>query len=495
MLYVFVPRKPFGLNAVGAPRPTYVAAPRPNYNLGFVAAGVLAMASASRAPHQFPEKRRKVDGALDVHESYKRAAVVICFGKQDVVDTLTFHQCATVGVSLDHTDGLVFGILSFGQTFWKTTFQTKEIAPLVMASLFDIFTTKWQSDSGIGNQMAWHPGEPGRRNTRLFDGTKGEAATALLLPTFPRALFVLVDDREENIEEFITELPTGRASGVLVRMGRKRKRSVCWRCDWIGQCTQVVTSAVELLQACLRFAGRKDEWAVDELALERDVLGALRAHENEKRAAVVICFDKHDVVDTLSYPQCASIEVSLDHVDELVYGILSFGQREGVWQGLFEETAEFSPLLSSSLFEIFTSKYNNEGGFGSLTAEHPGEPGRPNTRFFSGTKGEAAREWLLPAFRHAHFVLVDDKEENIEEFIKAMPSGRASGVLVRMGRKRLRRVRWMTNIIGQNTEVVTNAVALLSTCLRFAGKTDEWAVDELTRFTRTLNARTTWNSL
>jgi len=226
------------------------------------------MASGSGDGRPRIEDGRGGDGGLEIRGG-DLVSLVLCFDKHDVIDVLSHSECSILEVSLDHAPGVAHGIISFGRYWWRDTFQGKEFAPLVVSSCFEAFTDQWPTRVGVGSLVARHPGPAGRANTRLFSGTKGEAARVLLLPAFAGAHFVLIDDKEENIEEFIAALPAGRASGVLVRLGRKSNKRCRWNDRNIGLRTTVVYSAVELLDACLRFVGHRDEWAARELAAAR----------------------------------------------------------------------------------------------------------------------------------------------------------------------------------------------------------------------------------
>ena len=140
---------------------------------------------------------------------------------------------------------------------------------------------------------------------------------------------------------------------------------------------------------------------------------------------VVALFDQHDVVDTMTYDQAATVGVGIEHIDNVVPLICSFGKAHR--KETFNEHAEWSPMVDECKGYVFT---DYRDGFYRTVDVYKEDWMMDNCIGVKGDKGQVAALFGLPC------VLFDDKEDNIRTLRKrSTPETPLDGVVIRRGRK------------------------------------------------------------
>ena len=143
-------------------------------------------------------------------------------------------------------------------------------------------------------------------------------------------------------------------------------------------------------------------------------------------ADVIALYDMHDVVDTLSSDDAASVGVECEHGAD--YGILncicSFGTNPDHVSKMFDPTRPHAPFIAEMDAVILTTTRSSKSNSVSISTL----PNTPSTcRVVHGDKGQAAALLGKPV------VIFDDKEENVTQVCTAVHS--SCGFVVRRGKK------------------------------------------------------------
>ena len=158
------------------------------------------------------------------------------------------------------------------------------------------------------------------------------------------------------------------------------------------------------------------------------------AHLDEDGVEMAALFDKHDVVDTLTFEQACAVGIDFDHRDAIATLLCSFSPRNAIDHRLetFDRTVPFAPMVGECDGHIFT---DHREGFHRYVDVYRDDWMRPNCIGFRGDKGQVAQLIGLPA------LLFDDKEIVIDLLRRrSTPEVPLDGIVVRRGRKRGRGV-------------------------------------------------------
>ena len=117
---------------------------------------------------------------------------------------------------------------------------------------------------------------------------------------------------------------------------------------------------------------------------------------------VVAMFDKHHVVDTLSWEEAAHIGIEMDHMDDVSSVICSYGRSH--WRETWNRESPWYPFVCQIDGAVFTLNRDN----GRRWVNIESIPGcGPHVITFDGDKGQVAGLLPRPCF------ILDDKEENV----------------------------------------------------------------------------------
>ena len=149
------------------------------------------------------------------------------------------------------------------------------------------------------------------------------------------------------------------------------------------------------------------------------------AHLDDAPVDLLALFDKHDVVDTLSFHEACAVGLGFDYEEAIAPILCSYGRRYRL--ETFDRTQPWAPMVAECQGHIFTDF--PEGWHRSVDVyREPWMP--PSCIGFRGDKGQVARLIGLPT------LLFDDKEEVIDLLRRrSTPEIPLDGIVVRRGRK------------------------------------------------------------
>ena len=113
-------------------------------------------------------------------------------------------------------------------------------------------------------------------------------------------------------------------------------------------------------------------------------------------------FDKHRVVDKLSWQDAMRIGIDMDHMDDVSSVICSYGRSH--WRETWNRQMPWYPFVKQIDGAVFTLNRNN--GRRLVNIESLPDCG-PHVITFSGDKGQVAGLLPLPCF------IFDDQEEDV----------------------------------------------------------------------------------
>ena len=140
---------------------------------------------------------------------------------------------------------------------------------------------------------------------------------------------------------------------------------------------------------------------------------------------VVVFFDKHNVVDTMTFDEACDTGISLDHMEKVTSFICSYGRNRR--EETFSQCVPWCAMIAECDGHIFTDYRVGYRGFVDVYREDWMERTTIGVR---GDKGQIAQ------LMGKAVLLFDDKEENIERLrIRSLNANYLDGVVVRRGRK------------------------------------------------------------
>ena len=145
---------------------------------------------------------------------------------------------------------------------------------------------------------------------------------------------------------------------------------------------------------------------------------------------VVVFFDQHNVVDTMTFDEACDTGTSLDHIENVNVFICSYGRDHR--EETYSQEVEWCPMVAECDGYIFTDYC--EGYYQSIDV-YRDDWMEPNTIGVKGDKGQIAKLMNKPV------LLFDDREDNIERLRqRSSADAYLDGVVVRRGTKAHRRV-------------------------------------------------------
>ena len=161
-------------------------------------------------------------------------------------------------------------------------------------------------------------------------------------------------------------------------------------------------------------------------AVWNDFIDATQSERRPNISATVL-FDHHNVVDTMSRSEAATVGVELDHNPVVVSYLCSFGKKKR--DRPFKKRAEYRPLIESLDGYIFTDF--RVGWYNTVDVYREPWMGRRSVGV-RGDKGQVASLLRSPT------ILFDDKEENVDLLrARSTVDCTLDGFIVRRGRKAL----------------------------------------------------------